>query len=795
MKYNKLINILLVVLMLIIFIGTVSANENVSINQNINKDSNLDISEEITDDTLKAEDIGTFNDLKHLINSSTTGIVELEKDYKYDEDLASVYSRGVVVSDITINGNGHTIDGNNIAKMFRVTGGKVILNNIKFINGYGNNHLPNGGAIHVDAGTLIINNCTFENNTAIGHGGVIGVENINYANSHIEVYNSKFINNTALKDGGAIYSNDVLVVNSLFKQNKVSADLNSHTYDVALGGAIATVKGVVRNSSFIENYEENRGEKQINDGGGAIYAQDVLSVYDSYFENNSAHKGGAIFMYISSPDHSLLVPTRNLTVNNTRFINNDAFNGGAICSNFNITINNTVFDHNRATGYGGGAINTGFRSNGNYILNSNFTANTADNYGGALATSHSHIRNCIFIENGARHGGAIYSLSFDIANSTLKDNYASVGNKIIVIDGYQKDENTYIPEEDILVYDIGDVNDYTHDVLDNAGYDGDMVHSGPLEGYYVFCIEKFLAYPDNTEGLLSRDLSYITNALDQEVVSDYIKIIFYLLDSYPEKYEKYLNKSSLIQNTVHQFTDYDYEYSQDQLTRDVISLYNSGFRINGTTYQLPNGTYMKFDMLVFLTPVDRQNMVLFKSTPFIPEKTPNMTVEKLIQQGVFKKGDSISFTIIVRNTGNCDLTGVYIIDKDYSSGLVYDYFVDNSGKWRYRGNGKWIYDDVLKEAEDAQLTLYFIAVEYGKLYNTVIAGNNLTNETVNSTNSTFIPKNNHTSEKSDNETNKNKTNKNIPKTKIYTDKRATGNPLLVLLLVLITLGIIPENKK
>ena len=81
-------------------------------------------------------------------------------------------------------------------------GPTVTLENITVINGYA----KYGGAIDLEAGTLILTNCSFRNNYAYDEGGAIyiGKWDAEYDAMLIAV-NTTFINNYAESEGGAIY--------------------------------------------------------------------------------------------------------------------------------------------------------------------------------------------------------------------------------------------------------------------------------------------------------------------------------------------------------------------------------------------------------------------------------------------------------------------------------------------------------------------------------------------------------------------------------------------------------------
>ena len=121
--------------------------------------------------------------------------------------------------------------------------------------------------------------------------------------------------------------------------------------------------------------------------------------------------------------------------------------------------------------------------------------------------------------------------------------------------------------------------------------------------------------------------------------------------------------------------------------------------------------------------------------------------------------------------------------------------------WTYSGSYRWSYNHGLAPNESAEFIVYFNTTKPGNFTNYIIAGSNETGNitTNNSTeviNST-IPENN--TNKTDNETNNTPAkpeNNNHNKTNsvnIETTPK-TGNPLVILLLSILCLGIIPFKK-
>ena len=146
--------------------------------------------------TAENEDPLTFNDLNNAINDNTDSTIYLSHNYKYNSASDSGFTNGITISrDLNIYGNGVTIDGNNMARIFYVTDSNLNVNfyNINFING----RSGTGGAIY--RGNAY--NCNFTNNFATDldykGGGAI---------AYGSAYNCIFTQNKANEYGGEIYS-------------------------------------------------------------------------------------------------------------------------------------------------------------------------------------------------------------------------------------------------------------------------------------------------------------------------------------------------------------------------------------------------------------------------------------------------------------------------------------------------------------------------------------------------------------------------------------------------------------
>src|SRR5688572_12051512 len=81
-----------------------------------------------------------------------------------------------ISTNITIEGSGFTIDGNNTYQLFRITGGTLLFNDVTLTGGIGSICIYGrcGGAIYsVSGGTLEITNSTISDNAVNDLGGGI----------------------------------------------------------------------------------------------------------------------------------------------------------------------------------------------------------------------------------------------------------------------------------------------------------------------------------------------------------------------------------------------------------------------------------------------------------------------------------------------------------------------------------------------------------------------------------------------------------------------------------------------
>lgn len=253
---------------------------------------------------------GTFDDLKEDISHLSLGdVFNVTRNYHFTGSKTDPdgENRGIIISvkNITINGNGHIIDGNHQSAFFRIESDYVKIFNLIFINGeyhgktvkisaypnydysnmvtyyytddvspidwigYGGvisncifreNTATNGAAITWDGNCGLISNTVFLNNIARGVGGAVYVKGKNST-----IQNSIFINSTSILSGEAIYLDAYQEnnnISSIFakcipiidgKTTKIDVDFLHYSYESIVGDKrIDLLKAIY--SSITNNY-------------------------------------------------------------------------------------------------------------------------------------------------------------------------------------------------------------------------------------------------------------------------------------------------------------------------------------------------------------------------------------------------------------------------------------------------------------------------------------------------------------------------------------------------------------
>jgi len=180
-----------------------------------------------------------------------------------------------ISSAVTLEGNGHKIDGNggSFSVLLITASGNLTLNNAVVTGG---NAINDGGGIY-STGTLTLNSCTVRGNMAGNQGG--GIDNIDGT----LVLNNSTITANSTQFGGGIHSyNSTTTVNN----STISGNMAS-----SLGGGVYADQSstVTLNSSTIS------GNAAINWGGGVFVYSSVTTLNGTLISGNSAATGRELY--------------------------------------------------------------------------------------------------------------------------------------------------------------------------------------------------------------------------------------------------------------------------------------------------------------------------------------------------------------------------------------------------------------------------------------------------------------------------------------------------------------------
>jgi len=236
-----------------------------------------------------------------------------------------------------------------------------------------------GGALNLSNSEAVVNGTDFDENISHGGGGAILAAN----GGTLSLSSCFFTGNTAEGNGGAldVHSTDITITSSVFVGNAVTGSSSSE------GGAISLEDGVliITGTAFLGNYAD-AGVSTINCGNAHI------SVSDSIFEQNTSSADGdkaATFLCNNgSLDLSLSLFSENIgsavslqnceaAIINSDFRENSAVNGGALSKvgTGDLTVSGCFFEHNYAdipgsgfAGIGGALFINGMDATGSETL-------------------------------------------------------------------------------------------------------------------------------------------------------------------------------------------------------------------------------------------------------------------------------------------------------------------------------------------------------------------------------------------------------------------------------------------
>ncbi len=238
MNFKNYAVVFAIVICMFLSLSCAAAEDAGDVNMTASEDQQIgeaqeDIISQSPEDLISANDSvsvekGSFSELQGIINAAPAGsTVTLTRNYKYDDGFNE--GQGILIAkDLTIDGNGHTLNGMSKSRILFIVPGlvkdfKITLKDITFTNGFTRLY---GGAI-CNFGDLTVENCVFRNNFANTTAGAICSVGM------LDCKKSTFSNNKANGDAGAIFSLNFKGSSAIFGEyfkKLIPSDLSSFDF-------------------------------------------------------------------------------------------------------------------------------------------------------------------------------------------------------------------------------------------------------------------------------------------------------------------------------------------------------------------------------------------------------------------------------------------------------------------------------------------------------------------------------------------------------------------------------------
>ena len=437
-----------------------------------------------------------WGDLNLVLDNDESEIT-LEDDYGFnhwdleDDEIEEARSGILINRDLTIDGDGHRLDGRGFARAFNIASeSHVTLKNIIFESCFADE----GGAIY-NSGTLTIENCQFrycgnnwEENCKTSNGGAI------YNNGDLNVTDSIFYQNEARK-GGAIYNNgDLNVTLSAFLDNRVvyNGDGGDDGGDDEVSYGIYVNDEEIITDSGNEDYDEDAIVVKVilppeTYGSFTAFVNDE-ELFDIESESHSDYdEEGNVICSVYLKDLNLAYLSDEAEVEFSFFVDGEKLEGFTKFAIVHLTDSTIQFsygdDEVDDTGDGGDEDEEGDReedaSNGRDVYIASGTAIISNSYMSSYGWDDKYV---VYVEDGVEEG-----------NVVLDDNYWPGGIFKMEYDE-EADE-----EFEVLAVSNTDISNYLELILKVDSEDDPLIPGKEYEFYAYFVSngtdEKFEGLP------------------------------------------------------------------------------------------------------------------------------------------------------------------------------------------------------------------------------------------------------------------------------------------------------------
>ena len=493
-------------------------------------------------DVLEKSYDGTFTQLQNKISFSSAGsTLYLDEDYSYNDGFGGSWGISIT-KPITIEGNGHIIDGMSKSRIFYITAKEVVLRNITFANGF---TTGNGGAVYMyGVENASFENCNFLANSVNGYGGAVFADGV----ASFSMTDCVFIRNY----GSA---NDELtqwILGDIGGTGVTIGDDNYVHNEASNGGAISLSNvdhSLIEHCTFNSNFAVGAG------GNIHLFNVDDFMVRHSTFINSFAGYGGSIHAEGS-----------NLSLDHVNISNSATFQfGGSIATRWsNLKISNSNFNTYVSKHSAGGAI---YNFLGSAMVENSSFYNGFAYYGGAIANSQANltVMSSKFINNSGGYGGAIYNNhgNLYVDGSFFNNSEAKQGSAIFCMlsNDLSFTNNIFINSSggQFIIYSMHSNNDI---IEANNHFENIYYLRAEYTGFYDD--DAFREYSRTLTYIVSNDGTYLNkykNTKEIQLSGDFVE--FDVFDtSCPENTTIYADFNTVIKPKINmeKYYDIDEEY-------------------------------------------------------------------------------------------------------------------------------------------------------------------------------------------------------------------------------------------
>ncbi len=340
------------------------------------------------------DSVESADELAQVIDSANSGVtpiaVELRADIRLTDALPSIEA------DLTIQGNGHRIDGNGLSDSFKVgDGGRLNIIYVNFINGK-----QEMNTVISNTGEVDLTNCVFDCRSERSLGSITIYNTIilpwdrkppsEMKRGEMSLTNCAFLGDPKRNLGVRLENLGVL-------------GLAHCTFDESTNGKSSVIFNGHNLTATHCSFVNNRGAG----AGVAITNEGSVNLSDCVLANNVAYEWGG---------GALINDKGDMHLNRCSLLGNSAARGGG-----------AIVNHK-------GELQ---------LENCTLMGNTADNNGGAI-TSFRHtafLTNCTIAGNRAEQGAGLLAYGGDVrlTHVTMVNNSAEIGGGVYALDEGYKD--------------------------------------------------------------------------------------------------------------------------------------------------------------------------------------------------------------------------------------------------------------------------------------------------------------------------------------------------------------------